>query len=201
VQIVVKRLEIRGTLAKLRQKHGFTRFYTFLLVFTRFCTFLQVFARFYPFLHVFTRFYTFSVLDAILRFQVPFSVFRPFRCPYLAFHNIKKFQNKLAPTNCSAHTGVLEFFVRETSSNSGLGVVSEGWALDNGSERTGDWSWGDSCGFGGSRGSSGDLFGWLVKPGLGEFGPCLSLSEMRVWEDSVKMNGHFLNFCKFDLRL
>ena len=101
----------------------------------------------------------------------------------------------------SAHTGVLEFFVRETSSNSGLGVVSEGWALDNGSERTGDWSWGDSGGLGGSSGSSGDLFGWLVKPGLGEFGPCLSLSEMRVWEDSVKMNGHFLNFCKFDLRL
>lgn len=81
----------------------------------------------------------------------------------------------------SAHTGVLEFFVRETSSNSGLGVVSEGWALDNGSERTGDWSWGDSGGFGSSSGSSGDLLGWLVKPGFGEFGPCLSLSEMSVW--------------------
>jgi len=188
VQIVVKRLEIRGTLAKLRQKHGFTRFWTFLHVFTRFYTFLHVFTVFRPY---------FAVLGP---YRVIFG-FQAISMPLSGLSQHKFFQNKLAPTNCSAHTGVLEFFVRETSSNSGLGVVSEGWALDNGSETTGDWSWGDSGGFGGSRGSSGDLFGWLVKPGLGEFGPYLSLSEMRVWEDSVKMNGHFLNFCKFDLRL
>jgi len=166
-----------------------------LLVFTRFYTFLHVFTRFYPFLHVF------SVIRRYFSVSGPLFGFQAISMPLSGLSQHKIFQNKLAPTNCSAHTGVLEFFVRETSSNSGLGVVSEGWALDNGSERTGDWSWGDSCGFGGSRGSSGDLFGWLVKPGLGEFGPCLSLSEMRVWEDSVKMNGHFLNFCKFDLRL
>jgi len=51
----------------------------------------------------------------------------------------------------SAHTGVLEFFEGKASSDSGLGIVSEGWALDDGSEGTGDWSWGDGGGFGGSR--------------------------------------------------
>merc|ERR1739848_75298 len=79
-----------------------------------------------------------------------------------------------------AESGALELLEGEASADSCLGVVSESWALNDGSEGAGDWSWGDGGGLGGSCGSSSDLLGWLVEPSLGELGPGLSLSKVSV---------------------
>merc|ERR1712165_444240 len=50
----------------------------------------------------------------------------------------------------STQSCAFEFIIGETSADSGFGVVPESWALDDGSERTGDWSWGNGSGFGSS---------------------------------------------------
>merc|ERR1719262_900120 len=79
-----------------------------------------------------------------------------------------------------AQAAALDFIVSETSADSLFGVVSEGWALDDWSKATGQWSWRDSDGLGGASGSPSALLGWLVEPGLGELGPRFSIAEMRV---------------------
>merc|ERR1712045_79085 len=47
----------------------------------------------------------------------------------------------------STQSCAFEFIISETSADSGFGVVPKGWALDNGSKGTGNWSWGNGSGF------------------------------------------------------
>merc|ERR1712156_885312 len=81
----------------------------------------------------------------------------------------------------SAQSCTFEFIISETSADSSFSVVPESWALDDGSKRTGNWSWSNGSGFSSSCLSSSDFLGWLVDPSFGEFGPGFSLSEVSVW--------------------
>jgi len=82
-------------------------------------------------------------------------------------------------------TGGFDFFEAETSTKSLAGVVSEGWALNDWSKLTRNWSWSNSGSFSSTSSSPSDFLGWLVEVCLGEFGPYLSLAEMRVWQHAV----------------